>query len=237
MKKSLALLLPLLAGSFASQAQNTGRFRIGVKAGATYANLAGDEVQQITGPNYDTDLDDRKLGFNAGLAFTIPVSSDGFFAFAPEVLVNRKGYQIQAKQKSNLPSGVNKREVDTKRVLTYIEVPLLAKVNVGGLFFELGPQVGYLARSSRDTETTTKYSDGRKDESLTDESDAKKDLASFDIGGVAGIGYQTPSGLSLGLRYNRGFNSLIDTKNIQSEPKAFNDAFMLQLGYLLPFGK
>lgn len=237
MKKSVFLSLALLSAATITHAQDAGGFRIGIKAGATYANLAGDDVQQLTGPNYETDLSDRKLGFNAGLAFTIPVSSDGFFSFAPEILVNRKGYQIQQKQKSNLPSGVEKLEIDTKRDLTYIDVPLLAKINAGGLFFELGPQVGYLARSSQETQTTTKRTGGANEESTTNESDSKSDLASFDIGAIAGVGYQTEGGLSINLRYNRGFNSLIDTKDIDNEPKAFNDAFMLQLGYLLPLGK
>ncbi|AII52462.1 porin family protein [Hymenobacter sp. APR13] len=236
MKKSLALTLALVSATAVAHAQDAGGFRIGIKGGATYANLAGKDVQQITGPTYDTDLSDRLLGFNAGLAFTIPLSSDGFFSFAPEVLVNRKGYQIEQKFKN--PTGaISSLEIETKRKLTYIDVPLLAKINAGGLFFELGPQVGYLARSSQDTETTTKFSDGRKDEAVSGESDGKSDLASFDIGAIAGLGYQTEGGLSVGLRYNRGFNSLIDTKNIDGEPKAFNDAFMLQVGYLLPLGK
>ena len=47
----------------------------------------------------------------------------------------------------------------------------------------------------------------------------------------------TEGGVSLGLRYARGFNSLIDTKKPDNEPKAFNNAFTLQLGYLIPTRK
>ncbi|WP_303309647.1 porin family protein [Hymenobacter sp. BT730] len=232
MKKILTFLFVLSAAS--AYAQDPGGFRIGLKAGATYSKLAGDDVEQIAGPNYNTSQDQRKLGFNVGAAVQIPVSSDGFFSVQPEVLLNRKGYQLETEQKSGLASGVEKFSFEQTRVLTYIDVLVLGKINAGGLFFELGPQFGYLARSSSDTETTTKFTNGQADKVEKDTGDSKSDLASADLGAVAGLGYQAESGLSIGLRYNRGFNSLIDTKDIDNEPKAFNDAFMLQLGYLLP---
>lgn len=244
MKKFAVLALGLLTASVA-QAQDPGGFRIGLKAGATYSNISGDNVEQITGPGYSADFGDYKVGYNAGVALTIPLSSDGFFSFAPELLYNRKGYEITSDQTTNLPSGVAKIEREQQRVLHYIDAPLLAKINAGGLFFELGPQVSYLFGSRTKTQYTEKRADGTKikDESRSDFFDYtgvsrdeayKSDLAQFDISGVAGLGYMTEGGLSLGLRYARGFNSLIDTKDADNEPKAFNNAFTLQLGYLIP---
>ncbi|TGE26204.1 porin family protein [Hymenobacter metallicola] len=247
MKKYAALALALASAS-AGYAQDAGGFRIGVKAGATYSNLSGDNVTQITGSNYNSEIGSYKLGYNAGLSFSLPVSSDGFFSIAPELLYNRKGYEIQSTQKSGLPAGVAKVETEQQRVLHYLDVPVLAKINAGGLFFELGPQVSYLFGSKVKQQTTTKYTNGDKDKvednsgfldytgATRDEAD-KSDLAQFDIAGVAGLGYMTEGGLSLGLRYARGFNSVIDTKDADNEPKAFNNAFTLQVGYLLPLGK
>ncbi|WP_167856700.1 porin family protein [Hymenobacter aquaticus] len=237
MKKLLPLLLPLCLAAAPALAQSPGGVRIGVKAGGTYANLVGDDVQRITGPNYDAALDKRYLGFNVGLSVQIPVSSDGSFCVQPEVLLNRRGYTIDVDQKSGLPAGVSKYSFEQTRVLTYLDVPVLARVYAGGLFFELGPQFGYLVRASSETQTTTKYANGDKDKVEDSTGDGKSDLASADLGGVAGIGYQTPGGLSLSLRYNRGFNSLIDSKDTDNDLKAFNDAFLLQVGYLLPLGK
>jgi outer membrane protein TolC len=243
MKKFAVLALGLLTASVA-QAQDPGGFRIGLKAGATYSNISGDNVEQITGAGYSGDFGDYKFGYNAGVSLSIPVSSDGFFSFAPELLYNRKGYEITSTQK-NPGAGIAKLEVEQQRVLHYLDVPLLAKINAGGLFFELGPQVSYLFGSKNKSQTTTKYTNGDKDKvenngsfldytGISRDDAYKSDLAQFDISGVAGLGYMTEGGISLGLRYARGFNSLIDTKDQDNEPKAFNNAFTLQLGYLIP---
>ncbi|OON70526.1 porin family protein [Hymenobacter sp. CRA2] len=245
--KKLALCALALATASIAHAQSPGGFRIGLKAGATYSNISGDDVQQITGANYSSDLGDYKFGYNAGVAFQVPISDDGFFSIAPEILYNRKGYEIQSQTTTGLPTGVAKIEQEQQRVLHYLDVPVLARINAGGLFFELGPQVSYLFGSRTKTQYTEKRADGTKvkDESRSNFLDYtgvsrdeayKSDLAQFDISGVAGVGYMTEGGLSLNLRYARGFNSLIDTKDSDNEPKAFNNAFTLQVGYLLPLG-
>ncbi|UOG75519.1 PorT family protein [Hymenobacter tibetensis] len=246
MKKFLTLTAAAAVASISfAQAQDAGGFRLGVKVGGTYSNVSGDEVTQITGANYSSKIGDYKIGYNAGLSFSIPLTSDGFFSFAPELLYNRKGYEIETEQKSGLPANIKSVEQEQKRVLHYIDVPLLAKINAGGLFFELGPQVSYLFGSKNKSQTTTKYTDNTKDKVDADGSfldysgvargdSYKSDLAQFDISGVAGVGYMTEGGISLGLRYARGFNSLLDTKDTDNEPKAFNNAFTLQLGYLIP---
>ncbi len=250
MKKLAILALSLATVSFA-QAQDAGGFRLGVKVGGTYSNISGDNVTQITGPGYESALGKYKFGYNAGVSATLPISSDGFFSIAPELLYNRKGYQIESDSKStntNLGPNVSKVEFEQERVLHYLDVPVLAKINAGGLFFELGPQFSYLFGSSTSQQTTTKYTNGDKDKvetkdtfmdytGATQEANYKADLAQFDLSGVAGLGYQTEGGLSIGLRYARGFNSLIDSKDTDNEPKAFNNAYTLQVGYLLPFGQ
>ncbi|RTQ53436.1 PorT family protein [Hymenobacter gummosus] len=252
MKKVALFAVASLATATLAHAQDPGGFRVGVKVGGTYSNVSGDNVQQITGSNYSSKLGDYKLGYNAGLAFQLPISSDGFFAIAPEILYNRKGYEITTESKDGAAlaafPGATKVEQEQQRVLHYLDVPVLARINAGGLFFEAGPQVSYLFGSKTKSQTTLKYADGSKNKTddpnqgfldytgLSQDDADKSDLAQFDIGAVAGVGYQSQSGLSVGLRYARGFNSLIDSKDTDNEPKAFNNAFTLQLGYLLPLG-
>ncbi|GGF05714.1 porin family protein [Hymenobacter cavernae] len=245
MKKLLSLTLAAAASVSLVHAQDAGGFRIGVKAGATYSNVSGDDVSQFAGSGYSTSIGDYKVGYNAGVSLSIPLSSDGFFSLAPELLYNRKGYEISSTQKTGLPANVSKIESEQQRVLHYIDLPILAKINAGGLFFELGPQVSYLFGSRVKNQTTTKYTNGDKDKT-EDRSEFvdylggirkekyKGDLSNVDISGVAGVGYMTDGGFSVGLRYARGFNSLIDSKDTDNEPKAFNNAFTLQVGYLIP---
>jgi hypothetical protein len=247
MKKIFALGLTVLSIS-AAQAQDSGGLRIGIKAGATYSNISGDNVEQITGPGYNAELGSYKLGYNAGISTSFPITDDGFFSFAPELLYNRKGYEISSTRTTGLTAPVAKIETEQQRVLHYLDVPLLAKINADGLFFEFGPQVSYLFGSRTKTQYTEKRADGTKikEESRSNFQDftgvtrgeaEKSDLAQFDFSGVAGVGYMTDGGLSINLRYARGFNSLIDSKNQDNEPKAYNNAFTLQVGYLLPFGQ
>jgi opacity protein-like surface antigen len=252
MKKFLTLTAVAAVASVSfAQAQDAGGFRLGVKVGGTFSNVSGDDVNLLTGPGYSSDLKDYKLGYNAGLSFSIPLSSDGFFSFAPELLYNRKGYEIESESKAGTtfpagtPAGTVKAEIEQQRVLHYIDVPLLAKINAGGLFFELGPQVSYLFGSKLKQQTTYKDAAGNKTKETSNsdfqlyagnsiKNSEKSDLSNVDISGVAGVGYMTEGGISLGLRYARGFNSILDSKNTDNEPKAFNNAFTLQLGYLIP---
>ncbi|MBC6992298.1 MULTISPECIES: porin family protein [Hymenobacter] len=258
--KKLALLSLALVSAQASLAQtDTGGARIGIRGGATYATIGGKDIKQVGGVDVGGDVN-YKLSFNAGIALQLPISSDGFWSFAPEILVNRKGFerkfvitdanalatnpQVTANDPRADDSGytVEKYKYERRRVLTYIDLPLPVRINTApggsGLYFELGPQIGYMARSSQDFKQTYKYA-GQDNEVVNKASgDQKEDLASFDIGGIAGLGYQSANGLSLGIRYNQGFKSLLDTKDVsaRNEPKAFNRAFMLQIGYLLPLG-
>jgi len=250
MKKLVVLTCALTAaGISAANAQFGNGTRIGVRAGGTYSTIGGKDADQVGGPNSGADIN-YIPGFTAGLSFQLPISSDGFWSLAPEVLVDRKGFKRSftvsdraALTANGQPAEVDKYQVEGKRILTYIDVPIPVRASTGatGMYFELGPQVGYMARSSQDLTVTTKYNtaNAAKDKTVSNTSDAKEDLSSFDIGGLAGIGFQTEGGLSVGLRYTQGLKSLFDTKDVsaKNEPKAFNRSFALQLGYLLPLGK
>ncbi|WP_324673108.1 porin family protein [Hymenobacter sp. GOD-10R] len=245
--KKLALLTLGLATASLAHAQSG--FRIGVRVGGTYSTIGGKNADQVGGPNSGADIN-YLAGFNAGLSFQLPLSSDGFWTLAPEILVDRKGFKrsYTISDRGTLTSqgyanNVEKFQSEGKRILTYIDLPIPVRINTApggsGLYFELGPQIGYMARSSQDFTQTTKFNNGDKDKTSTPAGDYKEDLASFDIGGLAGVGYQTEGGISVGVRYNQGFKSLFDTKDVSAkyEPKAFNRMFTVQLGYLLPLGK
>jgi hypothetical protein len=240
MVKKAVLAVVLAALASVAHAQNPGKPRLGLKAGATLARLTGNELDMLAGPNYRVQLGDRHTGFNVSLAATIPLSSTGLFTVAPELQLNHKGYKLTQTSLNTKELGESEtlRINTVDRTLSYLDLPVPVRVNTnGGVYIELGPQVGYLMGSSTDTETYSKFSDSRKEATTKASSDASADVAKWEYGALAGIGYQSRNGLTIGLRYNRGFQSVLDTDAIESKPKSYNDAVILQLGYLLQLGK
>ena len=107
--------------------------------------------------------------------------------------------------------------------LHYIDVPVLARVNAGGLFFELGPQVGFLVAAKQKTENSGGALVG------TYNVDIKDRVKTVDFGYAAGLGYQVSNGPGIGLRYNGGFTN---TRNDAGSLAVRNSAFQLYLSFM-----
>lgn len=132
--KRFSLLTLLVLITWSASAQKYKNFRVrnrskeidihyGVKGGVNFANLAGDSQ----GGSY-------KLGFNTGVFALIKLSDN--FAFMQELVYSVQGAQI------NSPTAV---KID----FNYINLPLLANIYASQiLFFQLGPQIGWLASAS-----------------------------------------------------------------------------------------
>ena len=193
MKKTF-LTLALLAGlTGAAQAQRSD-VSLGLKAGATYSGFMG---AQATG--YESIF-----GFQAGAFANIGLTD--LFAFQPEILYSQKGAKFPT-------TGVTTR-------LNYVDVPLAFHVNADGLFFEAGPQVGFLLAAN--------------DQSGTVSVDRKSRYNAFDFGYLAGLGYQRKTGLGIGLRYNGGFTNVekaFTLGSITAQNNIRNSAFQLYLTY------
>lgn len=200
--KKLVLSLALLAGvTVAAQAQTGVRF--GLKAGVVAATAVGKDVP---------DEVENHFGFQAGGFANIGVSD--LISFQPELLYSQKGAQIKASD--------NGLTFEGKTTFHYIDVPLLLHVNADGLFFEAGPQLGFLAGQK----TKQTVSGGGMSRSM--ESTETDGLRKVDIGYIAGLGYQLESGLSLGVRYNGGITNLDD----EGDEKSRNSVFQFQVGLL-----
>ncbi len=175
--------------TLAAQAQDG--LKLGLKAGGNYASVTGD----VTDAKY-------KFGFHAGGFLDYGISD--FVSIRPELLFSMKGYEAAT------PLG------DAEVSLNYLDLPILARINADGLFFEGGPTLGYLLSSSM--EIGGKSLDGDDD-----------GMAKFELGYAAGLGYQLPTGLGIGLRYQGGITSIFD----DSDGKARNSVFQLSLSYTL----
>lgn len=183
MKKYLILFVFALVTTLSAQAQ------IGIRVGANYTGYRGDDLSQRANR-------ERVFGGHAGIYAMVPLSADNFFSLKPELLFSMKGTQYDLAGKNH-----NER-------LYYVDVPVLAHVNAGPLYFEGGPQLSILAGD-----------------------DAEKDLEyrRLGLGYAAGIGIGTPMGVSIGVRYTSDFSKLLDN----NEAQVYNDVFMLTLGYTL----
>lgn len=195
--KQLFLPILLVAGTaVAAQAQG---IKFGVKAGASLTSITGKDI----------DGNAYKFGFNGGVMANFAFND--MVSIQPEVLYSMKG----TKDDSNSDNRIN---------TSYIDVPVMVKVATGatGLFFEAGPQVGFLASAD--------YKLGGLS------ADVKDAFNKVDFGYAAGLGFQAASGPLIGLRYNGGFTNLgkdysSNGVNITASD-AKNSAFQLYVGFL-----
>jgi hypothetical protein len=203
MKKILLSGALLAATAGIAHAQSPS---FGIKAGASLTNITG---------SYTTGGADfkNKFGFHGGFVANLPISD--IFSIQPELLYSMKGYKY---------TGTDPYSAVTytfKQTLHYIDVPVLARINAGGLFFEAGPQVGYLVAAN------SSIDDGRVP---TRSYSGRDNLRKVDFGYAAGLGYQLPNGPGIGLRYNGGFKNVMNT---YESAGARNSAFQLYLSYRL----
>ncbi|RAK66646.1 porin family protein [Hymenobacter edaphi] len=207
-----------LATAPAAHAQGV---RVGFKAGANYSNIAGDVA--------DEDRFENKFGFHGGLLLNADLTGDGFFSIQPELLYSQKGFK-NSDFEFNFGSSKYKRTGSVN--YNYLDLPILAKINADGLFFELGPQFSYLLN----IKDKTKVESSIPGIPSYDVTAAQKldDVNRFELGYAAGLGYQADSGPMIGLRYNGAFTDFAkDAYQNGSFKNARNSAFQLYVGYLL----
>jgi hypothetical protein len=182
MKKSTVLVAALLSVAAFSSAQAQG-VRLGLRAGANYSNLSGNIKNENTYNN--------KLGFVGGVMLNAPIV-ENFFSIQPELLYSQKGFENKPTDFDNTIAGIGYKEKREGKVnYNYLDLPILAKINADGFYFEAGPQISYLLSSSNETKTTrTNTVSG---EVKTFEAENKNDVSELnrtELGYAAGLGYQ-----------------------------------------------
>lgn len=116
MKKLYLLLLTVF-----SLAAADAQVQFGVKAGANFSTLTGDNSEGIK----------TKVGFHAGALVSLPLFNE--FSLQPEVVYSGQGYKFSGSGFTGTGSN------------SYVNVPVLFKYNnPTGFFAETGPQVGFL---------------------------------------------------------------------------------------------
>ncbi|MBC5994691.1 porin family protein [Pontibacter cellulosilyticus] len=192
MKKTILLFVFAIVTTLTAQAQMQAP-GVGIRAGANYSGFSGDDADNL----------DRMFGFHAGLTSQFYLTSDNFFAIQPELLFSTKGAES--------------KDDTFKYKISYLDVPVLARINAGPLYFEGGPQASF--RIGGDIESNNV--------NIDDDLDQFKRTS---FGYAAGIGLAATSlGLSIGVRYNGDISKLNENDNVSD---ARNDVFMLTLAYM-----
>jgi hypothetical protein len=192
MKKTLLFLLLMLAPVLMAQAQY---FRFGAKGGGEFSSVKGDEGS--------SDYTDPLAGLHAGFMGSYEFVSR--LAVQADLLYVQKGFTYDGYEVS-----ASERVGGDVR-LHYIELPLLIKIEKGGLFAEAGPYAGYLVDTATDFEVDSVDPD--QGTSLRYKPD---ELNRFDYGYAAGVGIILDNSFFMNIRYTgglRSFSKELDQKN------------------------
>lgn len=158
--------------------------------------------------NYSGDPDmDAKIGFHGGMVMQAHLHP--LLILQPELLYTQRGAQAE----SNIIG-------DVKETLHYVELPILAKLNLGtgNLKFQpyLGPEFRYLIKGNR----TVKMGNIETTNEIDDYTD-------FDFGLGLGMDIVFNTNMLFGARYSMG---LMDIYDGNAEVKT--NAIMINLGFL-----
>ncbi|RZK15533.1 MAG: PorT family protein [Hymenobacter sp.] len=205
-----ALTLPaaaLLAFALASPAHA----QFGVKGGLNIAQLQGRSGEDAT----------YKTFYHVGILYQAHLI--GPISVQPEIQ-----YSVQG---GNLKGAAT----DYAAKLHYFTVPVLAKITVGPIFVEAGPQFGYLVSANQDGKVQVSSTGGSASYGQVNQ-DATSQYKRGDFSLAAGAGLKF-SALSIGGRFVAGLNDINDAKNLTgiNDPRLQNRVF--QVYAALQFGK
>ena len=209
----LVTLLSLTAGT--TVAQKSG-VQVGLKAGLNLAVL-------------DHTINQNNE-FKAGPLFGafLRWKPAAHFALQPELMYSAQG------TKYILPA--RPADLTGKTNLTYLNLPVLAKIYLGKVFnVQLGPQVGLLLAGREKGESGYITPDGNLAVRMVD-ADVKQDYKS-DVAVCGGLGLDLPNGLVASLRLNYGFSNINNNENQQQFRDYYglkglhNRAFQFSVGY------
>lgn len=174
------------------------KINFGIKAGLNMSMITGASDQIMTSSN----------GFHAG-AF-LEFKALGKVAVQPELLFSTQGAKLESKDLSTV----------TTTKLNYVIVPVMVKYYpIAGLFFEAGPQAGFLVTANQDVEN--------KLTSINSSENIKEATKAFDMSANVGAGYDILDKVIVQVRYCIGLTNTSTVDNISTK----NGVFQMSLGY------
>ena len=181
--RKIALLIALtIFGLTQANAQN-----FGFKGGYNYSSFNGDVAKDNTLKGLS--------GFYVGALLELPLGD--VISLQPEVIYSRQGAAWE--QKKIL--GEFKKDLK----LDYLNIPVMAKVNLGPLFLQGGVQFGFLVGKPEVSYT-------RGAQRVTEKVD-KDAYAAFDFGVGAGLGVNLSQHFFVEARYTHSLTNALDPNN------------------------
>lgn len=164
----------------------------GVLFGINVANLHGDDV---------SDQADARTAYAIGFYSTIPMND--MLSIRPELFYSMKG----SSSKSSYDDNGYKETMESTIKLNYVEVPVLAVINLASLIEVFGgAYVAYYLNGETETKWTTEYN-GVKDSGTNTHKIKSDDIESLDYGIVAGAAVRLGM-FRVGARYSVGMATL-----------------------------
>lgn len=214
--KKVALLITgvLLGGALYAQ-----EARVGVMAGLNLSNLTKSTGTDLYGEEYSEETygNTMKPGLAAGFYANIPFPGNDVVSLNPELFYSQLGAKFES----------DNGDVELKRNLHFIELPVLLKFNIVPSFHILaGPSVSFLMGGKDKFEGEGNVlgidisSDGEQELDMDDFNRAT-------FGGVVGVGFDVTSDFKVFGKYGLGFTDLY--KNDDAE--AFNSNIQVGVGY------
>lgn len=196
----------------------------GIKGGLNFAS------QTFKGVDLDS-LEEKSIT-GVAVGALVEISFGDYFAVQPEVNFLQKGSETV----TGVRTGTIEITRSTIKKFSYLDVPILAKLNLGDENFKIygvaGPTLGFALRGSQEEMTTVNGT------SETEESDIDFDtdrLKRFELGGTVGAGltiYFGTVGVFADGRYLLGFSN---TKDNDDEITIKNKGVNANLGIVFKF--
>lgn len=195
MKKIAFLIIIAVCSLSQVHAQN-----FGVKAGYNYSTLSGEtsSISTIEGLS----------GFYIGGLVELPISN--MLSIQPELIFSRQGVDLRQGLK-NLSIRTDTSEIR----LDYLNIPVMAKVNLGPIFLEGGVQFGFLVSKPKvDSYIANVYLRNLLD---------KDSYNSFDFGVGAGLGVKLNQHFFVETRYTYSLTNVFDPNDKHFKSSLISD--------------
>lgn len=186
--------------------------QFGIKGGVNVAELTGRDGESAS----------YKAFYHVGVFYQANLLGPLFIQ--PEVQYSVVG--------GNLKSAFTNYDTE----LHYFTVPVLAKLTLGPLFVEAGPQFGVLLKANQSGQLQVNLAPDGTPAYGNESRPATGSFKRGDFSVVGGVGLKLASGFSLGGRLVAGLNDINDAKNLAgiNDPKLQNRVF--QVYAALQFG-